>query len=163
MWDTYAQSIFKVPSFEITYNEIKKEHQRNRTGKRGFGGVTRIARKGSSKEEKVGKSVKCHREDGQGKDPLCPWGLTFRTALCTWNFPGGTSGKEPPCQCKRHETWVRSLGQEDPLKERMVTHSSVLPWRIPWTEEPGRLQSTGLQTVGHNWSDWARTRFHLGK
>ena len=48
------------------------------------------------------------------------------------------------------ETWVRSLGQEDPLEEGMATHSSILAWRIPWTEEPGRLQSIRLQTVGHN-------------
>ena len=42
------------------------------------------------------------------------------------------------------------LGQEDPLEEGMTTHSSILAWRIPWTEEPGRLQSTGLQKVGHD-------------
>ena len=48
------------------------------------------------------------------------------------------------------ETWVQSLGQEDPLEKRMVTHSSILAWRIPWTEAPGGLQSTGLQRVGHN-------------
>ena len=47
------------------------------------------------------------------------------------------------------ETRVLSLGQEDPLEEGMATHSSVLAWRIPWTEEPGRLQSMGLQTAGH--------------
>ena len=41
------------------------------------------------------------------------------------------------------ETWVRSLGQEDPLEEEMATHSKILAWRIPWTEEPGRLQSMG--------------------
>ena len=41
------------------------------------------------------------------------------------------------------ETWVRSLGQEDPLEKEMATHSSILAWRIPWTEEPGRLQFTG--------------------
>ena len=41
------------------------------------------------------------------------------------------------------ETWVRSLGQEDPLEKEMTTHSSILAWRIPWTEEPGGLQSTG--------------------
>ena len=41
------------------------------------------------------------------------------------------------------ETWVGSLGQEDPLEEEVATHSSILIWRIPWTEEPGRLQSTG--------------------
>ena len=46
--------------------------------------------------------------------------------------------------------WVQSLGQEDPVKEGMATHSSTLVWRIPWREEPGRLQSTGLQRVGHD-------------
>ena len=50
------------------------------------------------------------------------------------------------------ETWVWSLGQEDPLEKEMATHSSTLAWRIPWTEEPGRLQSTGLQSVGHDWA-----------
>ena len=45
------------------------------------------------------------------------------------------------------ETWVQSLGQEDPLEEEMVTHSSILAWKIPWTEEPGRLLSTGSQRV----------------
>ena len=49
------------------------------------------------------------------------------------------------------ETWVRSLGQKDPLEKEMATHSSTLAWRIPWREEPGRLQSMGSQRVGHNW------------
>ena len=48
------------------------------------------------------------------------------------------------------ETWIQSLGQEDPLKKGMVTHSSILAWRMPWIEDPGRLQSMGLQTVGYN-------------
>ena len=48
------------------------------------------------------------------------------------------------------ETWVRSLGWEDPLEKEMVTHFSILAWRIPWTEEPSRLQSTGAQRVRHN-------------
>ena len=48
------------------------------------------------------------------------------------------------------ETWVRSLGWEDPLEKEMVAHSSILAWRIPWTEEPGMLQSTGSQRVGHD-------------
>ena len=48
------------------------------------------------------------------------------------------------------ETWVLSLGQEDPLEEGMATRSSILIWRIPWTEEPGRLQSMESQRVGHN-------------
>ena len=48
------------------------------------------------------------------------------------------------------ETWVRSLGQEDPLEKEVATDSSILAWRIPWMEEPGGLQSTGLQRVGHD-------------
>ena len=48
------------------------------------------------------------------------------------------------------ETRVQPLGREDPLEREMATHSSVLAWRIPWTEEPGRLQSTGSQRVGHD-------------
>ena len=48
------------------------------------------------------------------------------------------------------ETWVQPLGQEDPLAKEMATHSSVLAWRIPWTEEPGRLQSMGSQRVRHD-------------
>ena len=48
------------------------------------------------------------------------------------------------------ETWVRSLGQEDPVEKEMATHSSILAWRIPWMEEPGRLQATGLQRVRHD-------------
>ena len=52
----------------------------------------------------------------------------------------------PPMQ----EIRVRSLGWEDPLEKEMVTHSSILAWRIPWMEKPGRLQSMGSQRVGHN-------------
>ena len=48
------------------------------------------------------------------------------------------------------EAQVQSLGQEDPLEKEMATHSKILAWRIPWTEEPGGLQSTGLQRVGHD-------------
>ena len=48
------------------------------------------------------------------------------------------------------ETQVRFLGWEDPLEKEIASHSSILPWRIPWTEEPGGLQSMGLQTVGHD-------------
>ena len=50
------------------------------------------------------------------------------------------------------ETWVGSLGREDPLEKEMAIHSSTLAWKIPWTEEPGRLQSMGSQRVGHNWA-----------
>ena len=48
------------------------------------------------------------------------------------------------------ETWIQSLGQEDPLEKEMATHSSTLAWKIPWTEEPGTLQSMESERVGHN-------------
>ena len=55
--------------------------------------------------------------------------------------------KNPPAM---QETWVQSQGWEDPLEKGTATHSSILVWRIPWTEEPGRLQSMGSQIVGHD-------------
>ena len=51
-------------------------------------------------------------------------------------FPVGASDKEPACQCRRYEMQFQSLGQEDPLEEGMATHSNILAWRIPRTEEP---------------------------
>ena len=57
--------------------------------------------------------------------------------------------KKPACQYRRHETWTISLGWEDALEEGMTTHSSILAWIIPWTEEPGGLQSMGSQRVRH--------------
>ena len=48
------------------------------------------------------------------------------------------------------ETWIQSLGREDPLEKEMATHSRTIAWKIPWTEEPGRLQSMGSQRVGRN-------------
>ena len=73
---------------------------------------------------------------------VCPEGRFRR------GFPRRLSGTEPACHAQ--ETRVRSLGREDPLEKEMVTHSSILAWRIHWTEEPGRLQSTGSQRVGHD-------------
>ena len=66
-------------------------------------------------------------------------------------FPGGTSGKELTCQCKRlkrcgFDPWVGKI----PLQEGMASYSSILAWKIPWTEEPGGLQSIGSHRVGHD-------------
>ena len=58
--------------------------------------------------------------------------------------------QNPPAMQETQEMWVQSLGQEDPREEGMTTHSSILAWRIPWTEEPGGLPSMGLQRVGHD-------------
>ena len=65
-------------------------------------------------------------------------------------FPGGTVVKNPPANAGDTEDWVRSLAQEDLLAEDMATHSNILAWRIPWTEEPVGLQSRGLQRVRYN-------------
>ena len=61
-------------------------------------------------------------------------------------FPGGSEGKESPAM---QGTQLQSLDQDDPSEKGTATHSSILAWRIPWTEEPGGLQSKGLQRVGH--------------
>ena len=66
----------------------------------------------------------------------------------TLGIPKWLGGKESTCQCRRlkFNLWVRKI----PLEKEMATHSSILAWEIPWTEEPGRLQSMGLQRVGHD-------------
>ena len=70
--------------------------------------------------------------------------MIYADSYMNWGFPSGASGKEPTCQGRR------CLRQEDPLEEGMATHSSILAWRILWTEETGRLQSIGLQRVGQD-------------
>ena len=67
-------------------------------------------------------------------------------------FPGGTSGREPTCQCRRCKIWVQSLGWNDPLEKGMATYSNILAWKIPWTGKPSGLQSMGLQRIEHNWT-----------
>ena len=62
------------------------------------------------------------------------------------DFPGGSDGKESAC----NEGDMGDLGWEDPLEKRMTTHSSILAWRVPWTEEPGGLESMELQRGGHD-------------
>ena len=64
------------------------------------------------------------------------------------HFPGASDGKESTCKAG-DQVWY--LGWEYPLEEEMATHSSILAWRIPWTEEPGRLLCMGLQRAGHDW------------
>ena len=66
-------------------------------------------------------------------------------SIAPWGFPGGSAVKTLPAMQESQETQVQSLGQEDPLEEGMAIHSSILTWRIPGTEEPGRLLSMGSQ------------------
>ena len=74
----------------------------------------------------------------------CIRGLPY---IYIWDFPIAQMVKN---LLAMQETWVQSLGQEDPLEEKMAIHSSILAWRIPWTEEPGGLQSMGSQKARHD-------------
>ena len=69
--------------------------------------------------------------------------------IVTWGSMMAQMVKNPPAVW---ETWVGSLGWEDPLEEGMATHSSILAWRTPWTKEPGELQSMGSQRLRHDWA-----------
>ena len=74
--------------------------------------------------------------------------VTYVFQFIWWFSPAGSEEKESTCNTG---TQVWSLDQDDPLEKGKATHSSIPAWRIPWTEEPGWLQSMGLQRVGHNW------------
>ena len=74
----------------------------------------------------------------------------FQLPQSNMGFPGGSVVKNPPIMQESQETWVQSLCWEDPLEEGMATDSSILAWRIPWTEEPGGLKFIGLQRVGYD-------------
>ena len=97
----------------------------------------------------AGKESACNAGDpssitGSGRFPGEGMGYPIQYS---WVFLIAQMVKNLPAM---QETWVQSLGWEDPLEEGMATHSSILDWRIPWTEEPGRLQSMGSQRVGHD-------------
>ena len=89
---------------------------------------------------------------------LIMWELT-RYFIYTyfWGLSDGSAVKNLPAMQETQETRVWSLGWEDPLEEGMATHSSIFAWKIPWTEEPGGLQSIGSLRGGHDWSDYAHT------
>ena len=109
--------------------------------------------------QRHGSAVACCRFGGTECSSVCMGTLKevsiiFITFTIVWTQVNNM-GASLVAQRLKHlpamqETWVQSLGQEDPLEKEMATHSSILTWRIPWTEEPDRLQSTGLQRVGHN-------------
>ena len=75
-------------------------------------------------------------------------------------FPSGSVVKNQPAMQETQETRVQFLDWEDPLEKGMATHSSILAWKIPWTEEAGGLQSIGSHRVGHDWSEWTCVRTH---
>ena len=117
---------------------------------------------GHGQKEKEGRRKRIR--DSAGKDVVIEMEVLFMFLILVifWNqfsliYPGiyllaslvAQMVKNPPA---RQEIWVSSLSWEDPLEEGMATYSSILAWRIPWTEEPGRLQSTGFQRVRHDWA-----------
>ena len=83
-----------------------------------------------------------------------PWICNLAYSLSVWGSPGGAVIKNLPANTGDERDAGSILGQEDPLGKEMATHFSILAWRIPWTEEPGGLQSMGSQRVRHNWSNW---------
>ena len=88
------------------------------------------------------------------------WKIFHTPFLCIWTCLSYLWWTSLVAQMVKHlptmrETQVQSLGQEDPLKKEMATHSSILAWKIPWTEEAGRLQFMGSHRVGHDWSNSA--------
>ena len=81
-------------------------------------------------------------------------------ALVHWgfHFPDGSAVKNLPAMQEPEEMRVQSLGWEEPLDVEMATNSSILAWRIPWTEDSGRVQSMRSQRIGHDWSDLAHMK-----
>ena len=116
------------------------------------------------KEMATHSSVLALRIPGTGKPG---WAAVYGVAQSrTWLMRRSSSNRLPWwLRLKRlppvWETQVQSLGREDPLEKEMLTHSSVLAWRIPWTEDPGRLQSTGSQRVRHDWATSLHFTFHF--
>ena len=89
---------------------------------------------------------------------MCKINVWMKYSKLMKGFPGGSAVKKLPATQEMQDP---SLSQEDPLGKGMATHSSILAWRILWTEESGRLQFMGLQRVGHNWNDWALMQFRV--
>ena len=107
------------------------------------------------KQLSLGTTPECHLRwtGGSGKTGHCKRAST--SVRNKSHFPHSSVMKNLPAM---QETLVLLLGQEDPLEKEMATHSSILAWRVPWTEEPGRLQFIGSHRVRHDWSDLAHTK-----
>ena len=94
--------------------------------------------------------LQCHASFGCTAKWICY--ICVCVCVCVYplflkGFPGDSEVKNMSAM---QNAWVQSLGSEDPLEKKMATHSSILAWRIPWTEKPGKLQSIGSQRVGHD-------------
>ena len=132
-------------------------------GPRGWGGVLSSTSEGLDKQQ-PGRSVgpqHCQGVQLPTRTCMRQISILFRCLIwgslipAVWACQVGLMVKNWLPMQETQETWVRSLGQEGPLQEGMATHSSILAWRIPWTEKPGGLQSTGSQRVRHDCSDLA--------
>ena len=94
----------------------------------------------------------------------CGWIISWHLCPKLWgNIRASLVAQTVKCLPTMWETWVRSLGWEDPLEKEMATYSSTLAWKTPWIKEPGRLQSMWSQRVGHDWAtslslSWANIR-----
>ena len=98
---------------------------------------------------------RCNWSSGNGPVAHSLMRPRHQTVYCTWFYsPHGASLVTQVVKnlSAMRKTWVRSLSGEDPLEKGMTTHSSILAWRIPWTEKPGGLQPIGSQRVGHDWA-----------
>ena len=108
-----------------------------------------LSRPANLENSAVGTRLEKIRFHSNPKEEQCQrmFKLLYSCPHFTLGSPGASVVKNLPAM---QETWVRSLGHKDPLEEGMATHSNTLDWRIPWTEEPGGMQSIGSHRVGHN-------------
>ena len=135
---------------------LKNQHYREQTGVvKGAAGDGWVGVWGGQRPTLLSRRDRHGPPYSTGSYSRCLWRTRMEKSI-----KEGTGARAKRTCLPAQETWetrVPSLGREDPLEEAMAAHSSILAWRIPWTEEPGGLQSQGSQRVRHNWNDLAHT------